>query len=221
MNPPNKIDQYFNIAATGKKIFPAGSAISQRKLMLLKISLSVVAAVLVLTLMIIPQINDNIKEFGVDFIIGDGDFEKMSIEKTTIHITDNKNKISNVIAERINETVAGSQIYNLINPEAITSGSNDEWMSIKSPNGTFNQKESLVHLTENVEVFFSKGINIQTQEIFYDFKKSFGHTETPISGDGFLGKLSSEGLKFDSKNNILIFTGKTRIIIDEENIKKE
>lgn len=221
MNEPNKIDTYFNIAATGKKALPEKWIMSQRKLQLIKISLSVLAAILVLVLMIVPQIKNNVKEFGIDFVIGEGDFEKMNVEKTTIYITDERNKVSNLMAEYIKETSAGSQIYDLTYPEAITPTSDDEWINIKSPKGVFNQKSSLIHLTDNVEGFYSKGMNIQTAEAFFDFNKSFGYSETEVFGDGFLGKINSEGFKFDAAENILIFTGKTRIIINEENIKKE
>ena len=176
---------------------------------------------MILILIILPQIQDNIKEFGIDFVVEKSDLEQMNVEKTNIYITDNKNKVSNLSASNIKETAAGSQIYNLTEPEALTPTTSGEWISIKSPTGVFNQKTSVIHLSENVEGFYSKGMNIQTSEAFFDFNKSFGHSDTPVTGDGFLGRIDAKGFKFDATNNILTFIGPAHIVIDEENIKKE
>jgi len=216
---PKEIDTYFNAAAGHKKNPLPKTVRHTRKVMLAKFALPSVAAVLALTLLVLPSLNKDIKEFGIDFAIGKGDIEKLNIEKTTLYVTDENNRVNNFVAERVNETATGSRLYDLIGPEAMMPTSDTDWLNIKSPQGQFNQETSLLQLLDNVELFYSKGMNIRTSEAIFDFKKSFGYSRHPITGDGFIGQIRSEGFEFNGSDNILIFTGQTHILINEENLK--
>ena len=141
-----------------------------RYVLLAKLLLPAVAAVLATTLLVWPTLKKDISEFKIDFDIKKGDIEKLSVDKTTIYITDKNNRVNNLAAEKINEISAGSQTFSLTTPEAILPLSNDEWLSIKSPDGIFTQKNSLLQLKNTVELFYSRGLNIQTDQIFFDFK---------------------------------------------------
>ena len=113
-----------------------------RYVLLAKLLLPAVAAVLATTLLVWPTLKKDISEFKIDFDIKKGDIEKLSVDKTTIYITDKNNRVNNLAAEKINEISAGSQTFSLTTPEAILPLSNDEWLSIKSPDGIFTQKNS-------------------------------------------------------------------------------
>lgn len=216
---PKEIDTYFN-AAAGIKKKPAPKTVRHtRKVMLAKLALPGIAAILAIILLLFPSLDKDVKEFGLDFAIGKGEIEKLNIEKTTIYVTDEKNRVNNFVAESIKETETGSKIYNLQSPEAMMPTSEKEWINIKSPRGQFDQETSVLQLINNVEVFYSKGMNIRTDEAVFDFKKSTGHSSQPIIGSGFIGEINAEGFEFNGTDNILIFTGRTKILINEENLK--
>ncbi len=220
MLEPKEIDNYFHVV---KKQPPAKESTWRhtRLVTLIKLALPGLAAVLAATLLIFPSLNDDIREFSLDFAIGQGDIEKLNIEKTTVYITDDKNRVSNFVARQINETSAGSQMFNLLEPEAVLPMEDGEWLSIRSPRGLYDQKTALLNLQNNVEGFYSAGMNIQTTEVFFDFKKSFGYGRKPVTGEGFLGEVSAEGFEFSGRSSTLTFLGKTRIIIDKETLQKE
>ena len=180
-----------------------------------------IAAILAVILLLIPVLKKDAKEFGLDFAIGEGDIEKLNVDKTTIYVTDKNNRVNNFVASNVRETAAGSKLYDLSFPEAIMPSSDEEWVNIKSPAGRFNQQTSVLRLTDTIEMFYSRGMNIQTQEATFDFKKSFASSSTPITGDGFIGKISSQGFEFDANKDILTFLGKTNIIINEASFKKD
>lgn len=190
-----------------------------RKVILAKLTLPSIAAILALTLLVIPQLKKDSKDFGLEFTLGKGEIEKLNAEKTTLYITDKNNRVNNFIANSIKETETGSKIYNLSSPEAIMPTSENEWLTIKSPGGQFNQSTSILHLQNNVEAFYSRGMNLETEEAFFDLKKSHGYSSKPIKGYGFIGEINAQGFEFDNSNNILIFKGKTHILINEENLK--
>ncbi|MBR2923311.1 MAG: LPS export ABC transporter periplasmic protein LptC [Alphaproteobacteria bacterium] len=219
MLDPKEIDTYFNADALKKKVSSAKIARHTRKVMLAKHTLPAIAAILAVTLIVLPSLKDDIKDFGLDFNIGKGDIEQLNIKNTTMYVTDEKNRVNNFVAQQVQETSANSKIYDLLNPEGMMPLDNEEWINIKSPKGVFDQNTSLLKLTDMVEIFYSKGMNISTQEAFFDFHKSYGYSNHTINGDGFIGQIRAQGFEYKGQNNILSFTGKTHILLNEESLK--
>lgn len=218
---PKEIDTYFNADALMKKVSSSKIARHTRKVMLAKRTLPAIAAIMAVTLMVFPSLKDDIKDFGLDFNIGKGDIEQLNIKNTTMYVTDEKNRVNNFVAQQVQETSANSKIYDLITPEGMMPLDNEEWINIKSPKGIFDQNTSLLKLTNTVEIFYSKGMNISTQEASFDFHKSYGYSNHQVSGDGFIGQIQSQGFEYNGQNNVLSFTGKTHILINEGSLKQE
>lgn len=219
MLDPKEIDKYFNADALKKKINASKITRHTQKVMMAKLTLPIIAGLLALTLILFPTLKENIKNFGLEFNIDKGDLEHLNVKNTTIYITDEKNRVNNFISQQIQETQTGSKIYNLITPEGIMPLDEKEWINIKSPNGIFDQNTSLLTLLNTVEIFYSKGMNISTYEASFDFNNSYGYSKHPVTGNGFIGKINSQGFEYDGKNNILSFIGKTHILINENNLK--
>ena len=215
MLDPKKIDVFFQEKPATKTGTFRQMEKHSREVLLAKIALPCVAAVLAVTLLVLPSLKKDIKEFGLDFIVANGNIEKLDLDKTTIYLTDKHNKVNHFTAQKINETKAGSKKYKLIAPEAVMQ-MNKGWLNIKSPDGLFNQETNLLHLTNMVEAFFSEGMTLHTKEVFFDFNKSFGYSNNPVTGEGTLGKVNAEGLEFSGSDDMLAFTGKTTIIIKEK-----
>ena len=219
MLDPKEIDTYFNADAIKKNVTASKIARHTRKVMLAKLALPAIAAVLAVTLIVFPSIKDDIKDFGLEFSIGKGEIEQLNIKNTTMYVTDEKNRVNNFVSQQVQETFTNSKIYNLISPEGMMPLDEIEWLNIKSPKGVFDQNTSLLTLTDTVEIFYSKGMNISTKEASFDFHKSYGYSNHAITGNGFIGKIDAQGFEYDGKNNTLSFTGKTHILINEESLK--
>ncbi|MBQ8677632.1 MAG: LPS export ABC transporter periplasmic protein LptC [Alphaproteobacteria bacterium] len=216
-----KIDDFFNADALGKMNKNVTQSKTQRAIVLAKVLLPITAAVLGLTLLILPTIKKDINEFAIDLAVKGGDIEKMNIENTVVYVTDAKGRVNNFTAENIRETKAGSRIYDLTQPEATLPADGEDWINIKSADGVFNQGENVLRLPSKVEVFYSKGMNIETRDFYYDFKEAKGYSKRPVVGEGFLGYLNAEGLEVSTADDVIAFVGKTAIIIDEKSLKED
>ena len=221
MLDPKKIDTYFEAPQPSNNLLSEKLARYSRHVMLAKLLLPSIAAVLVVTLLIFPILKNDIKEFGLNFTITKGDIEKLNIEKTTMYVTDANNKINTFSAQQINETNPGSQLYDLVTPEAIISLNNEETLTISSPDGVFNQQTSILDLDKNVDAVLSKGMKLQTSKISFNVKTSFAKTTQPVTGNGYLGTIKAQGLEFNGKTNTLSFIGKTHIVIREDEMRKD
>ena len=128
--------------------------------------------------------------------------------------------MNNFVASNIDETSPGSKLIKLSKPEGILPLDKERWINIKAPIGFFNQTNNLLELKEQVEMFYSEGMNVITSSAFFDFNNSKGYGNKPIKGQGFLGDLEAEGFEFSTKDDILIFKGHNDITIKEESFSK-
>ncbi len=215
----SKIDKFID-GDLAEQEYKRSAYLHSRKIALIKISLLLLAAILGVSLLFLPTLKKDINEIAIDLIIPNGDIEKMSAENTTLYVTDAKGRVNNFTAETIKETAAGSKIYDIIKPKVSFPLANGEWINAGSPNGIYNQAQETLQLPRKVELFYSKGFNIDTRNFFYDFKTSSGFSKQPVVGYGFLGHLNSEGMEIHADSHTIVFTGKTTIIIDENSLKK-
>lgn len=213
----NKIESFFNDTTSSpkKEVVTKHTRIIRRT----KLLLPCIAAALIGLLIAFPSLQSSY-DFSIDITSPKkGELEKLHIENTIFYITDKDNKINNFTAKNIDETEPGSKLVKLINPEGTLPGSDESWINIKSPVGFFNQTDNILDLTDNVEMFYSDGMNAETEALTFDFNNAKGYGTKPVTAEGTFGNLQSEGFEFYSKKNILIFTGKTNINIREESLK--
>lgn len=220
MTNPKKIDSYFN--DTGKHpITPKKDTYSKhtRIIKMMKLLFPSIAAILLGMLIIFPKLNQQKDTIAIDITLPKkGELEKLHMENTNFYITDKDNKVNNLIASKIDETSPGSKLIKLTDPEGIIPASNGTWYNIKSPIGYYNQEQNTLRLINNVDVFYSNGMIAKTVEFDYDFKTGKGISTTPVSAEGDMGTLDSEGMEFYNDKNLIIFTGHTQIVVDDEKL---
>lgn len=216
----SKLDSYFNgenISAGNKK-----SELSRhtRIIRLIKLLLPSIAALLIGLLIIFPSLKETNDEFSIDITIPKkGELEKLHMENTTFYITDKDNKVNNFTAKNVDETAPGSKLIKLTNPDGVLPLNNGGWINIKSPIGYFNQNTNVLTLQNNVDMFYSDGMTGKTEEMTFDFNADKGWSNKEVTSEGVFGTLQSQGFEFYSKKNLLIFTGKTYITVEEESLK--
>lgn len=215
-----KLDSFFDseVEIAPKKV--DGKETKHTKMVrLTKLILPSIAAVLLGFLIIFPSIKSDINEFKLDITRPlKGELEKLHMENSIFYITDKDNKVNNFIADNIDETSPGSKLIKLNNPEGIIPNQNQTWISLKAPTGYYNQTDNTLDLIEDVELFYSNGMTMKTIKMTFDFNTSKAFGTEPVSGQGEIGDIQSEGFEFYSKTNLLVFTGKTNINIREESL---
>lgn len=185
-----------------------------------KLLLPSIAAVLIGLLVIFPMIQKDQKEFLLDITRPKkGELEKLHVEKTVFNITDKDNKVNNLTADNIDETSPGSKLIKLTNPDGVLPAAAADWINIKSPTGYFDQNTNILTLIDDVDIFYSAGMNMEVPEIIFDFNASKAYSDKPVKAQGYIGDLQSEGFELYNKTGIIIFTGKTHIKIKEDRLK--
>lgn len=221
MTNQRKIDDFFN-----GDIPPATASDKQdnrhsRLVRRAKLLLPAVAALLIGLLLLFPSLKPD-KEFNLDITLPKkGELEKLHIENTTFYITDQENQVNNFTADNIDETSPGSKLIKLNKPQGIIPVSDTTWIDVSAPTGFYNQTDNTLQLTENVEMVYSDGMTIDVPDMLYEFRKSFGHSDKNVTGRGHLGDVDSQGFEFYKDKALLIFTGKTHIIIKQDKLESD
>lgn len=216
----NKLDSYFNGDNLPKNNTKAEISRHTKIIRLVKLLLPSIAALLIGLLILFPSLKTTNDEFSIDITLPKkGELEKLHIENTSFYITDRNNNVNNFTARNIDETSPGSKLIKLNQPDGVLPMSNGAWNNIKSPIGYYNQNTNVLTLQENVDMFYSDGMTAKTEELTYDFNAQKGWGTKEITSEGIFGSLRSQGFEFYAAKNLLIFTGKTYITIEEESLK--
>ena len=214
------IDSYF--ANTGLKKESKSPELDRRHKLIKSIELLFpsIAAILLGLLIIIPHAKQSEESFGLDITLPkQGELEKLHVESSELFITDKDNKVNEFNADNIDETAPGSKLIKLSNPKGKIPTLKGSWYNIEAPAGYYDQNKNTLKLEQNVKMTYSEGYTATTEAMEYDFQKNFGFSTTPTHGEGAAGQIDSQGFKFYKNQNLLIFTGKTHIIIKEEQLK--
>lgn len=191
-----------------------------RRVRMAKLLLPSFAAILIAMLLIFPSLQNNGKDFLLDVTLPrKGELEKLHVEKTVLNITDNKNRVNNFTADNIDETQPGSKLIKLKNPDGVMPTSDLDWVNVKSPTGFYNQKTNVLTLTDNVEIYYSQGMNVEVQDVIYNFNTNIAHSNHIVKAQGEVGDLTSEAFEMNTETGVVIFKGKTFIKLREETLK--
>ncbi|MBR1604494.1 MAG: LPS export ABC transporter periplasmic protein LptC [Alphaproteobacteria bacterium] len=213
-----KIDQYFELPLENKNrnIQPINRR--TKRLQRAKLLLPAIAALLTGLLIIIPYIKKNINDITADLITPQkGELEKFHMEKGNFYITDFKNIVNNVHAEVLDETEAGSKIIKMTNPEGIFPSASGKETTIKAPIGFYNQNTKILNLQNKVTLIYDKGTITNTAETFFDFNTNKAYGVKPVKTKSETIDISSQGFEYYKDKNLLIYTGKTHIILQDNN----
>lgn len=219
MSDFEKLDTYFRSDSLKQKLNHEDVAkLKREKIMrLIKLLLPAVAAALIGLLAILPGLQN--RELDLQLSINtpkSSDLEKLHMENTVFYITDKNNKVSNFTAETIDETEPGSQLVKLIKPEGMMPGDDKNLIYVNSPTGYYDQTKKILSLTDNVTMTYSGGLTARTREMFYNAAEGKAYGVEPITADGKLGSLRSEGFEYYGDRDELVFMKKTYITVKQE-----
>lgn len=187
-----------------------------------KLLLPAFAAALAGLLVLLPGMRERNTEFQLNIPKPkEGELEKLHMENTVFYITDNKNRVNNVVAKTVDETKPGSKIIKLTDPEGLLPTSDTKWITVSSPVGYFDQNKNLLWLDNDVKMVFSDGMTATTQTVYYDGNLSKAYALSPVKSEGYFGTVDSQGFEYYKDKKILTFTGHTKIVIHQENIGKK
>jgi lipopolysaccharide export system protein LptC len=112
-------------------------------------------------------------------------------------------------------------LVELEGPKADMTTASNTWLALTADAGVYRPQAQLLDLFGNVDVFQDKGNEFVTDSAHIDMGKGIAQGEDPVEGHGPFGSLKAEGFRIENQGDVIIFTGKTRLLLEQHEAKDE
>ena len=175
-------------------------------------------SVLMLLLIVINNRQSQIKIVGDKFSYSekvDGSINQVLVKPIFMGLN-KKEQPFKVTASKATRFKEETDTFYLENPIGEILIDNDKYY-LSGNNGVYDK--NLQKLKINGDVKFNNNLDLKfsTTEVFFDFKKQVLLGEKAVSGYKNNTKIDSQGIKILNKENKIFFTGKTKLLLKNEN----
>ena len=175
-------------------------------------------SILMLVLIIINNRQNQIKIVGEKFSYTekiDGSINQVLVKPIFMGLN-KKEQPFKVTASKATRFKEESNTFYLENPIGEILIDNDKYF-LSGNSGVYDK--SIQELKINGDVKFNNNLDLKfsTTEVLFDFKEQVLFGEKAVSGYKNNSKIDSQGIKILNKENKIIFTGKTKLLLKNEN----
>ena len=175
-------------------------------------------SILMLLLIVINNRQSQIKIVGNKFSYSekiDGSINQVLVKPIFMGLN-KKEQPFKVTASKATRFKEETDTFYLENPIGEILIDNDKYY-LSGNNGVYDK--NIQELKINGDVKFNNNLDLKfsTTEVFFDFKKQVLFGEKAVSGYRNNTKIDSQGIKILNKENKIIFTGKTKLLLKNEN----
>ena len=175
-------------------------------------------SILMLLLIVINNRQSQIKIVGDTFSYSekiDGSINQVLVKPIFMGLNKEEQPFK-VTASKATRFKEETNTFYLENPIGEILIDNDKYY-LSGKNGVYDK--NIQELKINGDVKFNNNLDLKfsTTEVFFDFKKQILFGEKAVSGYRNNTKIDSQGIKILNKENKIIFTGKTKLLLKNEN----
>ena len=175
-------------------------------------------SILMLLLIVINNRQSQIKIVGDTFSYSekiDGSINQVLVKPIFMGLNKEEQPFK-VTASKATRFKEETNTFYLENPIGEILIDNDKYY-LSGNNGVYDK--NIQELKINGDVKFNNNLDLKfsTTEVFFDFKKQILFGEKAVSGYRNNTKIDSQGIKILNKENKIIFTGKTKLLLKNEN----
>ncbi|PPR14810.1 MAG: hypothetical protein CFH42_00572 [Alphaproteobacteria bacterium MarineAlpha12_Bin1] len=109
--------------------------------------------------------------------------------------------------------IEGREFYFLERPKADLVLEDGSWVALTAKDGEYEENSKNLFLVGNVSVYHEKGHELKTPKATINLDERSALGDEGVTGKGPLGSLSSEGFRIYEGGSRIIFTGKSKMIV--------
>jgi lipopolysaccharide export system protein LptC len=187
----------------------------------LKVTLPLIALILLGLVLAWPRLNPDPREFrlGAGDITAVADADSSRMIKPRFVGMDENDHPYNVIAETATHAGSADRIL-LAQPKADVTMKDGSWVAVNAREGLYDRARQTLGLRGQVQVFHDAGYTFQTEAADVDMKAGTAAGNQRVEGQGPFGHLTAEGFEILDKGGRILFTGKARLELRPQAMKK-
>ncbi len=180
----------------------------------MKIVLPALAAGLVLLVVAWPQLMPDVSRSSLDWARVARDHAKtLNMLNARYSGVDENNQPFNIAADLATQAPGSEDVVELQHPKADIRTTEGDLVALTARLGHYDRQGETLDLTGSVQLTHAQGFNVVTEAARVDLKDGSAAGDKPVSGSGPSGELQSEGFRLRERGQIIIFTGKSRLLI--------
>ena len=184
---------------------------------LMKVVLPALAVALILLIIIWPQLNFDKSRFRVrvsDISLEQAD--SLAMLNARFEGVDENNQPFSLTADEATQTARREGLIHLELPQGDITLEDGTWLAMNAREGVYSRDAQLLDLTGAVTLFHDRGFELRTEAAQVDLKAGSAEGFETVEGQGPFGTLISEGFQVLDRGERIIFTGKSRAVLDPE-----
>ena len=191
----------------------------------MKLLLPALAAGLVLLVIAWPQIMPDVSRSGLNWQKVARDHAKtLNMLNARYSGVDENNQPFNIAADLATQAPDNKDVVELQHPKADIRTTEGNMVGLSARLGHYDRKGETLDLSGAVKLTHDDGFNVVTETARVDLKEGSAAGDSPVAGDGPSGELQAEGFRLRERGQVIIFTGKSRLLIypdAQEKLSKE
>lgn len=183
----------------------------------MKVLLPALAAGLVLLVVAWPQLMPDVSRSGIDFQkIARDQAKTLNMLNARYSGVDQHNQPFNVAADLATQMPDNENLVELQHPKADIRTTEGDTVALSARLGHYHREQEKLDLAGRVHLTHDKGFDIVTETATVDLKDGSAAGDSAVSGQGPSGELQSEGFRLSERGQVILFTGKSRLLIHPE-----
>lgn len=180
----------------------------------MKLLLPALAAGLVLLVVAWPQLMPDVTRSGLDFAkIARDQAKTLNMLNARYSGVDENNQPFNVAADLATQAPDNEDVVELQHPKADIRTTDGDLVALSARIGHYHREAETLDLTGKVHLVHDRGFDIVTESARVDLNEGSAAGDTAVSGQGPSGELQAEGFRLRERGQVIIFTGKSRLLI--------
>ncbi|MBM3547086.1 MAG: LPS export ABC transporter periplasmic protein LptC [Alphaproteobacteria bacterium] len=187
----------------------------------LKVTLPLIALVLLGLVLAWPRLNPDPREFrlGAGNVTAVVDADSSRMLKPRYVGMDESNQPFTVVAETATHAGSADRIQ-LASPKADVTMKDGSWVAVNAKEGLYDRVRQTLGLRGQVQVFHDAGYEFHTEAADVDMAAGTAVGNQRVEGQGPFGHLTAEGFEILDKGGRILFTGKARLELRPQAMKK-
>jgi lipopolysaccharide export system protein LptC len=210
------------LASVAPRLSPlsVGRRMSSRAVTVLKVTLPLIALVLLGLVLAWPQLNPDPREFrlGAANLGADIAADASKMMKPRYVGTDENNQPFSVVAETATHAGSADRIL-LASPKADVTMKDGSWVAVNAKEGLYDRIAQTLGLRGDVQVFHDAGYDFRTEAADIDMAAGTARGDKAVEGQGPFGHISAQGFEILDKGGRIVFSGKARLELRPQAMK--
>lgn len=187
--------------------------VRRRYVTLLRVALPMAALLLAALVITWPQIQNRER---VAFSLAPTSADPKEVEQLTMVNPrfvglDSKQQPYTVTAKTATQERAGADMILLDRPQADILLDNGAWVTVTGRKGRYSQKQQILDLEGDVDVFHDSGYEFHTEKAQVDLANDTVNGDVPVAGHGPGGTIDAQGFMILDHGQTVIFTGDSKL----------